>query len=340
MTRFQIPTCLTPIHALVLALLAQPGSAATHLAISEGALADAPSAGATDSAAPAIAPETPSDRGLEPPALMLAQVYEPGVDVSGYWVSEKLDGVRAYWDGTHLVSRGGHRIRAPAWFVAGFPAEPLDGELWMGRGRFEELSGTVRRLEPEEDAWREVRYLVFDLPTLPQPFGARLDRLGELVREANNPRLALVEQARVQDTAALMARLDAVVGSGGEGLMLHRGGSLYRAGRSPDLLKLKPYQDAEARVVGHIQGKGKYLGMLGALEVEDGEGRRFRIGTGFTDAERRAPPPLGSRVTFQYRGRTEDGIPRFASFLRVDPEWGNGKAAPPAMPADRNPPRQ
>ena len=122
--------------------------------------------------------------------------------------------------------------------------------------------------------------------------------------------------------------------------MLHRGGSLYRAGRSPDLLKLKPYQDAEARVVGQIAGKGKYLGMLGALEVEDRDGRRFRIGTGFTEAERRAPPPLGSRVTFQYRGRTEDGIPRFASFLRVDPEWDASKVTPSASPADRNPPQQ
>jgi DNA ligase-1 len=193
-------------------------------------------------------------------------------------------------------------------------------------------------VEPGDDAWREVHYLVFDLPAHPLPFGARLDRLGALVREADNPRLAVVEQVRVSDGAALMARLDAVVRAGGEGLMLHRNGSLYCEGRSSDLLKLKPYQDAEARVVGQVPGKGKYLGMLGALEVEDGDGRRFRIGTGFTDAERRDPPPLGSRVTFQYRGRTEDGIPRFASFLRVDPEWDADKViAPSAMPADNQP---
>ena len=340
MSRFQIPTCLRPIPALMLALLAQPDLAGAAPTGADEVGSDAPIADTADFEPSAGKRGTSSYPGLAPPALMLAQIYEPGIDVSGYWVSEKLDGVRAYWDGTRLVSRGGHGIHAPAWFTAGFPSEPLDGELWTGRGRFEELSGTVRRLEPEDDAWREVHYLVFDLSAIPLPFGARLDRLGELVRAAGNPRLGLVEQVRVPDTAALMARLDAVVRSGGEGLMLHRDGSLYREGRSPDLLKLKPYQDAEARVVGQVPGKGKYLGMLGALEVEDGDGRRFRIGTGFTDAERQNPPPLGSRVTFRYRGRTDEGIPRFASFLRVDPEWGNGEAAPSAVSADRKPPRQ
>lgn len=257
---------------------------------------------------------------------MLAQIYAPGIDLSGYWASEKLDGVRAYWDGARLITRGGHRVHAPEWFTAGFPTEPLDGELWMGRGRFEALSGTVRRREPRARAWREVRYLVFDLPADPGPFGARLARLRVLVAGVGNPSIGLVEQTRVPDHAALMARLAAVVGSGGEGLMLHRDGSPYRGGRSADLLKVKAHQDAEARVIGHVPGKGRFLGMLGALEVQDGQGRRFRIGTGFTDAERRDPPPLGSRVTYRYRGRTEDGVPRFASFLRVDGDWDEAPA--------------
>ena len=119
------------------------------------------------------------------------------------------------------------------------------------------------------------------------------------------------------DHAALMERLDSIVRAGGEGLMLHRDGSDYRAGRSDDLLKVKPYLDAEARVVAQLPGKGKYAGMLGALLVEDKEGRRFRIGTGFSDAERRSPPPIGSLVTFKYQERTDKGIPRFASFLRL-----------------------
>lgn len=301
---------LCSIPALLLALSAAPG------------LADAAerAASAPDPAAAGAAETAP-----QPPALMLAQVYRPGIAVADFWVSEKLDGVRAYWDGQRLISRGGHPIRAPAWFSAGFPAQPLDGELWMGRGRFEAVSGTVRRLEPDEDAWRQVRYRVFDLPSDPGTFGERLARLEALVRTAANPRLERVEQTRIADHAALMQQLAAVVRAGGEGLMLHRDDARYRATRSADLLKVKLYRDAEARVVGHVPGKGKYRGMLGALEVEDARGRRFRLGTGFTDAERRDPPPLGSWVTFKYRGLTEEGLPRFASFLRIDPEAAQGR---------------
>lgn len=251
------------------------------------------------------------------PALMLADVYTPGIDLSDYWVSEKLDGVRAYWDGKRLITRAGHPIAVPDWFTAGFPSVPLDGELWLGRGRFEELSGTVRRQAPDADAWRSVRYMVFDLPASTEPFGGRLDALRALLAQSPSLYLAPVEQSRVPDHAALMARLAAVVQVGGEGLMLHRDASLYRGVRSADLLKVKPYDDAEARVIGHVPGQGKYAGQLGALLVEDPEGRRFRIGTGFSDAQRRAPPPVGSLVTYKFHGRTAKGLPRFASFLRV-----------------------
>ena len=265
-------------------------------------------------------PEQPGQVRAEvpaPPALALAEVYADDVDLAGYWVSEKLDGVRAYWDGTRLVSRGGHPIRAPAGFTAGFPEAPMDGELWLGRGRFEEVSGLARRDTPDPAAWREVRYVVFDLPAAPGGFGARLARLEGLVAAAGNPALVALAQTRATDHAGLMARMAAVVADGGEGLMLRRESGPYRPGRSTDLLKVKPYEDAEARVIGHVPGKGKYAGMLGALEVEDPEGRRFRIGTGLSDAERRAPPPVGSRVTYRFQGRTERGIPRFASFLRM-----------------------
>ncbi|TCT18201.1 DNA ligase [Thiobaca trueperi] len=254
------------------------------------------------------------------PALMLANTYQEGIDLSVYWVSEKLDGVRAYWNGKRLVSRGGNPIQSPDWFTAGFPSEPLDGELWMGRGTFERLSGAVRRQTPDPDVWRTVRFMVFDLPGVDAPFGQRLQSLRRILAGSPSHYLAPVEQFRVADHAELMARLDAVVAAGGEGLMLHRDGSSYRAGRTNDLLKVKPYQDAEARVIGHLPGQGKYAGMLGALLVEDREGRRFRLGSGFTDAQRRDPPSVGSLVTFKYRGYTNKGTPRFASFLRVRAE--------------------
>lgn len=263
---------------------------------------------------------TPNDitepRPRESP-VALAQVYEDEADLLDYWASEKLDGVRAYWDGESLFTRRGHRIHAPAWFLRGLPAEALDGELWMGRGTFDRLSGTVRRHTPDDEAWRQVRYMVFDLPSSPLVFDARLARLKPMAEAWSSSRVQLVRQFKVTDRDHLNEQLAAVVAGGGEGLMLRRGSSYYLAGRSRDLLKLKLFLDAEARVVGHTAGRGKYKGMLGALVVETSAGLRFRVGTGLTDAERQAPPPVGSWVTYRYNGVSKRGIPRFASFVRI-----------------------
>jgi hypothetical protein len=162
-----------------------------------------------------------------------------------------------------------------------------------------------------------MRFMVFDLPAQDGPFTERLAVLDALVASLRIPWLHAVRQFRVADHAALEAMLNEVVAKGGEGLVLHRASSLYRAGRSDDLLKYKPYQDDEARVVGHLPGNGKYEGILGALLVERGDGLRFRIGTGFTDEERRNPPPIGSWITYAYNGFTVSGIPRFARFMRI-----------------------
>jgi DNA ligase-1 len=251
------------------------------------------------------------------PALTLAEVYEPGIDLNAYLVSEKFDGVRAYWDGRRLITRGGLVINAPPWFTEDLPTHPLDGELWMGRGTFARVSGTVRRHQPDPEAWHQVRYVLFDLPASDAPFAQRAEALEELVAASPNPRLKLAQQTRVADHAALQARLEQVVAEGGEGLMLHHRDAIYRPGRSDRLLKLKPYFEGEATVLEHLPGEGKYAGMLGSMLVEEPDGTQFRLGTGFTDAERAAPPPIGSEVSFKYHGRTKNGLPRFASFLRV-----------------------
>jgi DNA ligase-1 len=99
--------------------------------------------------------------------------------------------------------------------------------------------------------------------------------------------------------------------------MLHNGNAMYRAGRTIDLLKVKRFEDAEALVIAHLPGKGKYHNMLGALLVKTHDGKQFRIGSGFSDAERRHPPPIGSSITYQYTGFTRKGIPKFASFQRI-----------------------
>jgi DNA ligase-1 len=253
-----------------------------------------------------------------PPPVSLANVYRSNTPLSDYLVSEKFDGVRGYWDGTKLLTRGGERIEAPAWFTAGWPDFPLDGELWVGRGQFASAVSIVRQRTPDDAAWRTMRYMVFDLPVHAGPFVERNAALQSLLAGLALSWVRPVEQFRVADRAALRAALARVVKNGGEGLMLHRAASFYQAGRSDDLLKLKPYLDAEARVIAHLPGKGKHSGALGALLVETAQGLRFRIGTGFSDADRRNPPALGSWVTYRYIGLNEgSGIPRFASFMRV-----------------------
>lgn len=249
---------------------------------------------------------------------MLANNFRTDIQLADYWVSEKLDGVRGYWDGEKLLTRGGEPIHAPQWFTAGWPNVPLDGELWAGRGRFSRTVSAVRQTQPGNAAWREVRFRLFDLPDHPGDFSERDVELGRIVTAIDQPWVQHVAQFKVNDLVELQAALARVVKQGGEGLMLHRGASHYRAERNDDLLKLKPYQDAEARVVGHLPGKGKYAGMLGALEVETAEGLRFRLGSGLSDTERRAPPPLGCWITYRYNGANEKtSIPRFARFMRI-----------------------
>ncbi len=264
---------------------------------------------------------TPAMAGDAPP-LMLANVYRPGVTpLADYWVSEKYDGVRGYWDGKQLLTRGGERIAAPAWFTAGWPAVPLDGELWAGRERFSQAVSTVRQQSPDDAAWRAMRFMVFDLPAHGGAFTERITAYQQLLSQLAVPWVQPVAQRKVASDAALQTLLRQTVKAGGEGVMLHRGASLYRAARNDDLLKFKPYDDAEARVIAHLPGHGKHTGRLGALVVQTQTGQRLRLGTGFTDAQRENPPAIGAWVTYRHRGTTDKGVPRFASFLRVREDW-------------------
>jgi DNA ligase-1 len=258
---------------------------------------------------------------VAPAPLLLASELGPKVDPAKYLVSEKYDGVRAIWDGKALRFRSGRTISAPAWFISKLPVQALDGELWLARGRFDALSGIVRKTEPQDDEWRQIKYMIFELPDAPGTFVERAQGIKEIVAKAQWPQLVAVEQFRVADRAVLKRKLDEAVRGGGEGLMLHLADAPYVTGRSDVLLKLKPLQDTEAIVVEHIPGKGKYLGMMGALRVKTAEGKLFLIGTGFTDQVRKNPPPVGTTITYTYRGLSKTGLPRFASYLRVREEF-------------------
>ncbi|HEX4641050.1 MAG TPA: DNA ligase [Chthoniobacterales bacterium] len=250
------------------------------------------------------------------PALLLANVWNPSIDPTGWWMSEKYDGLRAWWDGQKLWTRNGNLIHAPDYFLAELPPDiALDGELWIGHGKFEETVSTVRSETPD-DRWKTIRYMVFDAPQTNGTFEQRMQFLRATVSEKNSF-VRVVAQERCQGTKHLLAERDRVVREGGEGLMLRKPESAYEPRRSPTLLKVKPYDDAEATVIAHEPGKGKLAGKLGALRVRTDDGREFSIGSGLTDADRESPPPIGTVITYRFRGLTAKGMPRFPSYLRI-----------------------
>jgi DNA ligase-1 len=254
-----------------------------------------------------------------PPPVELVDVYHGGVDLSRYWVSEKFDGVRGYWDGHRLLTRAGTVVQVPAWFTKNWPDTPMDGELWAGYGQFERASAIVRTAGANDRAWHAISYHVFDLPAQPGDFNARGPAIRNVVAAIGDPWVVAIRQYHVSGEAQLHAALERVLDKGGEGLVLHRGDLPYRAGRGVGLLKLKPYEDAEARVVAIHPGRGRLDGMMGSIEVRTPDGRRFAIGSGFSDENRADPPPIGSWITYRFNGLTNTGLPRFARFLRMRP---------------------
>ena len=250
--------------------------------------------------------------------LQLASMYNKHVTLEHYLVSEKLDGIRARWTGSTLLSRSGNPIHAPAWFTENWPNVPLDGELWTKRQDFQRIASIVLRDKPDE-RWRQVKFMLFDLPDHGGPFIVRVNKMKDLVADTSNKHLVAIKQITMANHQALEKELRVITDAGGEGLMLHHKQALYTDGRSSHLLKAKLFEDAEARVIAHMPGKGKYTGMMGSLLVETASHVRFKIGTGFTDNDRQHPPPVGSWVTYKYYGMTDAGKPRFASFLRQRP---------------------
>ncbi|WP_274584937.1 DNA ligase [Neisseria leonii] len=244
--------------------------------------------------------------------MMLAQDYN-GQDVGGWLMSEKLDGVRAYWDGSRLISRQGYAFTPPAGFTHNFPPYPLDGELYGGRGRFEATSAAVRAAKGD---WSGVKMYVFDVPQASGGLKQRLAVLAGRLKTHPAPNLRIIEQYTVRDKQHAETWMRQIVAQGGEGVILRHPDAPYGSGRSSHYLKLKPQQDAECVVVRHHEGKGKYQGKLGSLTCRNETGE-FKIGSGFKDADRSNPPPVGSTITYRYRGFTAKGLPRFATYLRI-----------------------
>jgi DNA ligase-1 len=251
------------------------------------------------------------------PQLTLAQEYQVHKDYTGYWMSEKLDGIRAFWTGTELLTRNGNKIAAPTSFTYGLPNQALEGELWAGRGNFHLVQQTVLDEIPNAKAWARITFMLFDIPGAVRPFDERIASLKTIVATSNNPQINVVPHSLVSSNVQIVEKLDEIERQGGEGVMLRVANALYKSGRSNTLIKLKSYSDAEAMVIGYKAGKGKYSGMMGSIIVESAEGLQFLIGSGFTDSERENPPPIGTKINFRYNGKTQNGVPKFARYIKV-----------------------
>ncbi|CAN5457123.1 hypothetical protein BH10PLA2_BH10PLA2_32590 [soil metagenome] len=266
------------------------------------------------------------------PELLLAESWDLALDPTGWWLSEKLDGVRAYWDGKQFLSRQGNLFHAPEWFIADLPDEPLDGELWLGRKAFQRTVSIVRR-QDKSDLWRELTYVVFDAPAQTTPFEARLAYLKESLSARKLERTRVHAQLLCEGVDHLRGELARLEALGAEGVMLRRPGARYEGGRSTTLQKLKSFHDAEARVLGHQAGAGRHKGRLGALLVELEDGTKFAVGTGFSDAERENPPAIGSLITFRYQELSDGGVPRFPAYVGLreltSPPAAESEVAPP-----------
>lgn len=251
------------------------------------------------------------------PVLLAHKFDHESDDPTGWWWSEKLDGVRAYWDGQNFISRQGNVYHAPDWFKAGLPSHPLDGELWMGRGKFQQTISVVKRLDGGLQ-WESIRYMVYDAPHLDTAFEERVDFLKKCFPMGVGGVYAeVLKHERVRDKAHLLSLLKRYVDEGAEGIMIRQPGSLYEVDRSYTLLKVKPVEDDEGEVIGYVPGKGRHKGVVGSLTVRLKDGVEFDLGSGLTDAERRDPPPIGSIVTFTYIGKTNDGKPKCTGFVAV-----------------------
>jgi DNA ligase 1 len=252
------------------------------------------------------------------PPVLLAHHYEDyadSLDVTGWWLSEKLDGCRAIWTGTDFISRQGNVFDAPDWFKAGLPSHPLDGELWIGRRKFQQTISVVTSGSAGE-RWKDVKYLVFDQPARKTSFEQCMVDLTAWYASAQAPYAQVHSQTRCISAQHLQNELDRLVGLGAEGVMVRKPGSLYEAKRSATLLKVKPWKDAEAEVVGYEAGKAANKGVTGGLILKMPDGKTFHIGS-LTAKQRRQPPPVGTQLTYRYMEVTDDGIPKGASIVAI-----------------------
>ncbi|WP_320040252.1 DNA ligase [uncultured Desulfobacter sp.] len=252
----------------------------------------------------------------ETPHLQKARSYTGNEDITGWVMSEKLDGIRGYWDGSRLLTRKGLPLHPPPWFIENFPTFELDGELWSKQGEFEFIQSVVLDANPGP-GWEKINYHIFEAPNQKGTFLQRLDRTKQWFALHPNAHVRVIPQTLVQDRFYLNRFVIDVESRGGEGVILKNPNMPYHTGRSEHVLKVKKARDMEGLVIGINKGKGKYEKAMGSLTLKLENGVIFKLGTGFSDMVRNNPPAVGTTVTFKYHGFSINGVPKFASFLRV-----------------------
>lgn len=244
---------------------------------------------------------------------MLLNEYEDE-NLSGWYMSEKLDGIRAIWDGKDLVSRSGHKYAVPSWFIKDFPNESLDGELFTKRGDFENISSITSKLTPN-DGWNSVKFHIFDMPTMNADFSTKYEKMTQISKQSKF--IEVIPQKIAKDNADVFKFLDEVLAKGGEGVVVREPNLIYEDKRSDKILKIKKFKDAECEVISINEGKGKYKGFMGSILCKDLKSKAvFKIGSGFSDDMRKNPPKIGQIITYKYQNLTKNGKPRFPLFLR------------------------
>lgn len=243
------------------------------------------------------------------------KVYQ-GENVSGWLMSEKLDGIRGCWTGKTMVTRKGIKIICPDWYLKNFPPFELDGELWIDRNSFELVQATVMDKVPSK-AWEKVTYNIFEVPHAPGNFEQRLKKAKDWFITKPNKYIRIIPQLKCKNRDSLNKYLNVIESKGGEGVIVKDPGKDYHTGRSSFVFKVKKFRDMEGVVLRINEGKGKFRGLMGSLTVKIKGDIKFKIGTGFSDSIRKSPPTIGSVITFKYYGLTKNGIPKFASFMRT-----------------------
>lgn len=259
--------------------------------------------------------------------LLLNKISEQEIqkkNFNGYLMSEKLDGVRGIWEAGKFKTRQDNPIHTPSYFTYNFPSFKLDGELWIARAKFDEVSALIRSGSLDSSLWKSVTYNVFDVPNACEEFkltpctlSNRLKVLERYLQQNPNPYIKIIKQIPIKDQEHLKEFYKDIIFNKGEGVVIRKDFAPYEKGRSKNALKLKPYEDAECKVIAYTEGKGKFQGKIGALLCQMPNDRVIKIGSGLKDKDRENPPKIGSIVTYKFNGLTKNSLPRFPVFLHI-----------------------